>query len=904
MSGHVRPAGSAHYLLAVLLAAVGYAGAATVGFHLASIYTTVSAVWAPSGIALALLLLGGRRFWPAILLGAFVAYALTNASLPTAAALALGNTSGALVASALCRRAQLSLSLSRPHDIVALLLASPAGAAVSVSIGTITLWSAGYLPAHDLAGAAGVWFLSDLTGLFVVTPLVLVIANRRVWLLGPSDLLGRLSRTDLLAGAAITLTFVAALLLCLWDRLAMPYLLLVPVVWAAVRFRISGATAAITATAATLVAVTVADSGPFVSQGVAQDFDLLNGFLCSVAMVALLLAALANERASLAEGLRKANLDLVSYSGQLGEANSEISRGAEAAGSSQEKARLSEERFRRTFDNAPVGVALMDVEGNYLQANRSLCALLGRDEESLAALTTEDVRHPDDVEQSRYERMALLAGHLEVSRHECRFLRPDGVVVWAVETTTAERSAYGEVTGLLTQVVDITERKRAESALEHLAFHDSLRHLPNRLLVQDRIDQALRAANRQGKQVAVLLANVDHFESVNDKHGRGVGDELLAQVADRLRRTARTNDTVAHFGGDEFVVICEAIADIDVALGLAERIHDAFAEPFVVAGNHFTMSASVGVAIHSRPDSVKELLRKADAAMYSTKTRGGGRTALYDGADGLREHRRPTTEDLLRRAIDSDALMLFYQPVVALDSGRVIGAEALLRWEHPEHGLVLPSQFLNVAEQSGLMPMIGQWVLQTVVRQAAQWSCGRPDGLLGWVSANLSASELANPDLPEVAAACLRETGLDPNALVLEVAEASFRGDPPNTISNLRRFGATGLRIAIDDFGSGSSSIDGLTTLPIKLLKLDRSFVSDLPRSPVTADAAATIVAVGHQIGLTVLAQGAETESDVRALQSVGCDLVQGFYVSHPIPSASLPRFVLDETRRYPQATP
>ncbi|HEV7862361.1 MAG TPA: EAL domain-containing protein, partial [Acidimicrobiia bacterium] len=437
------------------------------------------------------------------------------------------------------------------------------------------------------------------------------------------------------------------------------------------------------------------------------------------------------------------------------------------------------------------------------------------------------------------------------------------------------------VENILTAAV---QRHDTEEALAYQALHDPLTGLANRALLLDRLSQAVARAGRQPAALAVLFLDLDRFKVVNDGLGHRAGDELLQAVANRLLAVVRPEDTVARLGGDEFVVLCEQLAGEAQASQLAERIAEALRRPVTVSQRDVTITASIGIVVADAGAVAPEaLLRDADTAMYQAKERGRDRFELFDVPARRRVMERLDTEVALRRALERGELRLCYQPEVSFEDGRIVGVEALLRWEHPELGLQLPGQFLDLAEETGLIVPMGEWALEEACRTAGtfQRAARHAGPLVTWV--NLSGRQLVQPGLPATIARILSETGADPATLGLEVTESAIMEDPRLSGETLRTLKRLGLQIAIDDFGTGFSSLSRLRRFPVDVLKVDRSFVAGIGRNEEDSVIVTAVVGLAHSLGLTAVAEGVETLEQSTALRAMGCDTAQGFYFSRPV---------------------
>ena len=428
-------------------------------------------------------------------------------------------------------------------------------------------------------------------------------------------------------------------------------------------------------------------------------------------------------------------------------------------------------------------------------------------------------------------------------------------------------------------------RRAVEDAARYDALHDALTGLPNRALLQDRLAQALNRARREQIRLAVLFLDVDKLKVLNDSLGHGAGDEVLRAIGPRLADVVRASDTVARFGGDEFVIVCEDVRSERHALALAQRVVDAFQPAFMVAGEPRHVRTSVGVVVTDGATTrdADELIRDADAAMYSAKDRGRGRVALFDDRMRARAVARLRLEEDLRRAIGTDQLRLAFQPVIQLEDGAVRGVEALVRWQHPEHGPVAPDEFIPIAEETGLIVPLGEWVLREAVRRLAAWRRGRP-GLR--VSVNLSARQVVDAPIVDTVADALRGSGVPPERLILEITERLLLDDSPAVTAALVGLKALGVTLVLDDFGTGYSSLSYLRRYPLDGIKIDRSFVMDLGADGLGDDAiVAAMVSMAGALGLAVVPEGVETDGQLRRLRDLGCAVAQGFHLGRPMPA-------------------
>jgi diguanylate cyclase (GGDEF)-like protein/PAS domain S-box-containing protein len=472
---------------------------------------------------------------------------------------------------------------------------------------------------------------------------------------------------------------------------------------------------------------------------------------------------------------------------------------------------------------------------------------------------------------------------------------PFGVL--AVHSTSPREFKPGDVDfvqSLANVLGDTVERQLTDDDLRHQALHDPLTGLPNRILFLDRLQHALERQRRRRALTAILMLDLDRFKLVNDSLGHKIGDELLAEAAPRLKQVVRSSDTVARFGGDEFAILLEEISGEHDATDMAQRIASVFTRPFVLNGSEHFVTTSIGIALAEGGELPDDLIRDADAAMNRAKERGRARYELFDVGLRGRAMSRLRVENDLRRALDRDELTLDYQPLVSLRDHSIVSVEALIRWEHPVRGRISPADFIPVAEENGLIEPIGRWVLDHACRQAARWYDARPDAPPISMSVNLSAVQVANHGLAKTVADSLRASGLDPACLSLEITESVLLDDVNGRGDVLRALKGIGVRLVLDDFGTGYSSLSYLTRLPLDALKVDRSFVDGLGSEPRDTAITEAIVAMSHALSLEVVGEGAETALQIAELTRLGCDLVQGFHFSRPVPAVEITRMLED----------
>jgi diguanylate cyclase (GGDEF)-like protein/PAS domain S-box-containing protein len=564
--------------------------------------------------------------------------------------------------------------------------------------------------------------------------------------------------------------------------------------------------------------------------------------------------------------------------------------------------RSSEERLRALVENADGAILVMDREASIMWASPGAGLLWGLAASDLLGEVLFDRSHPDDRRNATRRFAQLLeSAPKSTSRIEGRMQHADGSWRWfeGVYTNCLDDESVG---GVVVNVRDTTERAMAELALrnseaqlEHQATHDPLTDLPNRLLLFDRMEMGLARARRSGSGIAVLFCDLDNFKFLNDSLGHTLGDEMLKAVGTRLSERLRPGDTVARFGGDEFVILAEELPSEHEAVMLAERVNEHLRAPFITDRGEVFVTSSIGIAYTEGGErNGEDLVRDADAAMYEAKERGRARIEMFDAGMRARAVEWHQTESALRGAISRRELDVYFQPVVDLQREEIVGVEALVRWAHPERGLLSPGSFISVAEQTGLVIPLGAWVLDQACTQVAEWQHTIPGCSKLWLAVNLSARQLADETLTDDLANVLAASSIDPRLVHVEVTESELMRDVEHSKDVLDRLKVLGVRVAIDDFGTGYSSFSYLRTLPVDVLKIDRSFVSDLGRSGediVEADDVALVEAIinlGHILRMEVIAEGVETAEQAMLLADRGCDLAQGFYFAEPVTADGL----------------
>jgi diguanylate cyclase (GGDEF)-like protein/PAS domain S-box-containing protein len=555
--------------------------------------------------------------------------------------------------------------------------------------------------------------------------------------------------------------------------------------------------------------------------------------------------------------------------------------------------RQSEERFRALLRNTSDVISVLDADGIVRYVSPTVQSAWGYHPESVEGHPIVEWVHPEDLEHLLGTLNAALKQPGATLAAEVRLKHADGS--WrAFEVIVNNQLADAAVAGMVSTYHDITERKSFESDLRYLAFHDPLLDMPNRVMFMERLEHALADRRAADSRVGVIFVDLDNFKLINDSLGHETGDQLLMAVAERLRASVRSADNTARLGGDEFTVLLESIHSADEAIAVASRILECIQQPIDLSGHEVTPSASIGIAV-SGPgqDTADALLRCADQAMYRAKANGKGRFELFDHSMALHAMERLELQEDLRRALERGELRVAYQPVVSLATERICGAEALVRWQHPRRGLVSPCDFIPLAEETGLIIAIGEWVLREACRQARWWQTECPGASDFTMNVNLSGKQIQRGGLAEVVARILQQTGLHPSSLTLEITESVAMEDAESTLANLRELKQLGVQIAMDDFGTGYSSLSYLKRFPVDQVKIDRSFIDGLGHDPDDTAIVRAVVALARALSLQVTAEGIEKQDQVSFLRNLGCERGQGYLFARPAPAEVLSQLLL-----------
>jgi diguanylate cyclase (GGDEF)-like protein/PAS domain S-box-containing protein len=557
----------------------------------------------------------------------------------------------------------------------------------------------------------------------------------------------------------------------------------------------------------------------------------------------------------------------------------------------------SEERFRSLVQNTSDIITITESDTTIRYQSPAVQRVLGYRPDEMVGKKLADLIHPEDAPR-------VVAYHAAVTNHpgsrnglvEARWRHRDGS--WRyVETIRTNLLSNASVRGVVLNSRDITDRKVLQAQLTHQAFHDPLTHLANRALFRETVEKSLVVGGRRNQRLALLFLDLDNFKNINDSLGHNAGDRLLCVIAERLEKCLRPRDTAARLGGDEFALLIENVTDLSIATHVAERVIDALRTPLTLDSKEVFVTTSVGIALSEVGDNDADaLLRDADVAMYMAKSSGKGRYAIFE--PGMRSgtlERLQLAADL-QRAIEHEEFVVLYQPTVELSTGRIVGVEALVRWDHPERGLLLPEVFIPLAEETGLIQPLGRWVLEHACRQTQRWHADHVGEPSLAVAVNLSAPQLQQAGIVDEVMRAVRESRLDPRTLIIEITESVLMDNVEATIARLSELRKLGIRLAIDDFGTGYSSLDHLRRFPIDILKMDRSFVSGIGNGPEDDAFARAIINLGRTLRLEIIAEGIEEHEQLACLREMGCDLGQGFLFAQPLTADAVATLLRDSS--------
>jgi diguanylate cyclase (GGDEF)-like protein/PAS domain S-box-containing protein len=557
----------------------------------------------------------------------------------------------------------------------------------------------------------------------------------------------------------------------------------------------------------------------------------------------------------------------------------------------------SEERFRSAFNYAPIGIALVSPQGDWLKVNRALVDILGYTEEEFRGENFQSMLFAEELKDTSAAINELLLGKIQTFQMEQRYRHKSGKTVWTSWSVSTTSDVNSEHPNLIFQIQDITDKKLAAENLQYEARHDTLTRLPNRSTFMLRLKQALEKSRENPiYKVSVLFIDLDRFKVVNDSLGHLIGDQLLIKIAERMCDCLRPDDLVARIGGDEFTVLVEGAYDPHEVVKIAERIQENFARPFDLSGHEVYSSASIGILHNSEKHlTAEDMMRDADRAMYQAKRAGKARHEIF--SDSMHQAAKDffQLETDLRRAVEKDEINVFYQPIYSLANGSIQGFEALARWEHETQGFISPEKFIPLAEEIGLIDMLGEQILRKACAQGSTLQKKFAPGAPFMISVNVSCKQFGQPLLVKRIKRILKETDFAPERLKIEITESVFIEHRERAVEMLNQLRDIGVEINIDDFGTGYSNLSYLMQLPVSTLKIDRSFINPLGIAGRNLEIVQTILTLASNLGMTVIAEGVETEAQLEQLKNLKCASAQGFYFAHPMSFEDVKKFVKEK---------
>jgi len=878
----------------ILVLAILYFATAKLGHSLALPPGYVSPVWIPSGIILAAVLRRGYWIWPGIFLGAFAgnvsAYLDTSSLQSLSNALMAGTANGvghvlsAVLGAYLIQR---TTHTTRPYKTAAqgfalILFGVVAGTFLSALFGVTGLCATGFIPWSHYGATFATWWTGDAVGVLVITPFLLSLERHSLsrWILPEAWLF------------AVVLGITALHGLMLPEHVAghIALVSLTPLVmWSLFRLTPSITFASVVFIAAAAITAFLIGHGHFIGADANANLIELQLFIAIQVISTLILQSVVLEHRATEQRLRLARDQL----------DATVMARTKELKTKNEALQVSEARLRALIDHLDSGVVVHAPDTSILLTNDRAETLLGLSEAQMAGRLAIDPywrfvdRQMQTLPVESYPVSRILATRQPLENMLLGVVRPDReTTTWMLANGSPLSDARGELIEIIISFFDITHIKESEQRLDHLAHHDALTGLPNRLLFNARLQQSIERAERCSGSLALVFVDLDRFKHINDSQGHPAGDELLRQVAHRLAKAVRQEDTVARISGDEFMVLLEGVGPTEHARVAVEQLIEVFKTPLPVRGHPILMTASMGICIYPQDgQEVDELMRNADIAMYRAKEDGRNGYQFFSAELTKVAIEHAVIDTALKGALEREEFALVYQPQFDLADRKLSGVEALLRWRNPELGDISPARFVPIAEQHGMILEIGRWVLLTACRQARAWHDAGLD--FGRIAVNISGNQIRGAGFAETVHEVLIEADCEPRWIELEITESFVMRRLEHSVVQLNRIRELGVQIAIDDFGTGYSSLSYLKQLPIDKLKIDQSFVHDIPEDPNDMAIIASIIALGHALGQIIIAEGVETEAQAEFLKTKHCDQVQGFLYGRPVSATEIAPLLL-----------
>jgi len=864
-------------LLWFALAGVYYL-TALLGLSLAFEQANTSPVWPPTGIAIAALLHFGLRVWPGIFLGALIANLVSGTSVEVSIAIAVGNTLEGIVAYFLIHRFVGENPFLSINQIVKFVFIVILATMLSASIGVTSLVLGNIIQWEKFTLLWSTWWLGDVVGALVVTPFVLqcFTSKSRDWL----------SFLTLDAFMILIITFVStAFVFSHWspfsqEHYPLSFIYLPIAIWVAYRLNQLGVTLFIVTIASFAICGTLLGYGPFVRLSANESLLLLQGFMGVMMMTTLILWITVNDS-------KQANQKLADRKKQL---TQKVQRQTGDLETAADELKLAESVFNESVQS----IMITDKDANILRVNPAFVKTTG--------YTADEVlgKNPRLLKSGRHDICFYRdMWNSLISKHywegEIWDKRKNGEVFPTWQTITSVAEEQSEVIQYISIFSDISEKKTSEERIYHLAHYDNLTNLRNRAAFHEQLEIAIAYANRQQYQLAVLYLDLDNFKIINDASGHPVGDLLLQHFARRLENTVRDEDTIARLGGDEFVILIVDVHNNQDAALVAQKILHEMEKPILLDHTEVVVTGSIGISTYPEDGvDADTLLKNADVAMYKAKEKGRNTFQFFTAKMNEQAEERLLLENDMRRALVNEEFLLHYQPQLDLNSGEIIGCEALVRWRHPERGLIGPDVFIPIAEESGLIRELGRWVLQTACEQQHRWQEKHPSSLT--VAVNISSRQFLSQHLILEIKQIIEAASIKPNHLELELTESIIMDYVEENILILQQLHDMGVKLAVDDFGTGYSSMAYLKRFPIDKLKIDQGFVRDIATDPDDAAIVKAITLLAQSLNIKVIAEGVETVEQLDYLTEIGCDEMQGFYFSRPVPTEEFEALIRKNT--------
>jgi len=839
--------------------------AAKLGLSLAFEQANTSPVWPPTGIAIAAMVYFGLRASPGILLGAYIVNTMTGLPALLALSIAVGNTFEAIVVFYLLSRFVVMYPFSRVIHVTKFVVIVLLATLVSATVGVTSLALGGIIDWNVYGVLWSTWWLGDIVGGLIIAPLLLCWAKSDENEFSINQLIEAL----LITGVTF---FCIELVFSNWfsigeDNYPIAFIYLPISMWVAYRYMQKGATLYLITVSILAIYGTSQGYGPFVSESVNESLLLLQGFMGVMVIATLVLAASVDES-------KKANEKLI-------DSQSKLKSIVDAQTSYLKVAENELVLAENVFNKSVQAIFITDNNGIILRANSAFNKITGYSNAEIIG------RDPRFLRSGKHDKAFFDELWHELLNEgswqgEVWDRRKNGEIFPTWQTMTAVRDDQNQLIQFISIFSDISEKKLSEERIHHLAHYDIVTGLKNRAAFHDQLAKSISHADRQGHKLALLYLDLDNFKLINDASGHPVGDMLLKHIATRIKSMIRQEDTVARLGGDEFVILLVDINTIQDVAMVAEKVLLEMAKPVLLEHTEVVVTGSVGVStfpMDARDADI--LLKNADVAMYRAKEKGRNNFQFYTAEMNAQAEERLQLESDMRKALVKNEFVLHFQPQVNLETGRIIGCEALVRWQHPERGLIPPNIFIPVAEESGLIRQLGEWVLYTACMQQKKWHQSELYSIR--MAVNISGRQFISQQLIFEIQKIVTDTGIDPNKLELELTESTIMENVEENITVLQKLHDMGVQLSIDDFGTGYSSMAYLKRFPIDQLKIDQSFVRDIVTDADDAAIVNATTALGHNLNMHVIAEGVETLEQLQFLKNNGCDEIQGYYFSRPV---------------------